>query len=89
MRRQGSPAATLHSHGLRILKIQTLQANERGLQLSAKRKVEIAMYLDRLFPQLEVVQGSAGDGSVWEEIEMLLKSYQTVKEHVYARVEAM
>jgi hypothetical protein len=88
-RRQGSPAATLHSHGLRILKIQTLQANGQGLQLSAKRKVAIAMYLDRLFPRLEAIQGSAGDGGVWEEIEMLVKSYQTVKEHVYAQVEAM
>jgi hypothetical protein len=63
--------------------------NGQSLDMSRTREVEIAMYLDRLFPQLQVLQGPAEDGVVWGEIETLVRSYQTVKEHVYAQVEAM
>ncbi|KAJ2923466.1 hypothetical protein H1R20_g13628, partial [Candolleomyces eurysporus] len=71
-------------HPLRILTINTTSSR---LDLDLRRKIEIATFLDRLFPRLDRLQGSAS--GVWEEVEMLIGSYQAVKEHVYARIEAL
>jgi hypothetical protein len=73
-----------NDHPLQILRINTTSST---LDLSLGKKIEIATFLDRLFPRLDILKGSAL--GVWEEVEMLVKSYQAVKEHVYARIEAL
>ncbi|RXW18323.1 hypothetical protein EST38_g7535 [Candolleomyces aberdarensis] len=71
-------------HPLRILRINTTSSR---LELDLRKKIEVATFLDRLFPRLDRLQGSAS--GVWEEVGMLIKSYQAVKEHIYARIEAL
>ncbi|KAJ2911907.1 hypothetical protein MD484_g8507, partial [Candolleomyces efflorescens] len=77
-------ASSSREHPLRILRINTSSST---LDLDLRKKIEIATFLDRLFPGLDILRGSALN--TWEEVEMLVKSYQGVKEHVYARIEAL
>lgn len=66
--------------------LHTLILNTRGeLHLEQKGSLDLAMYLDRLFPQLRKVQGSSGL-QTWENIDRLVETYQTVREHALTRI---
>ena len=76
-------------HPLRELKINVGDTIAAGaeLNLPASRKADIAMFLDRLFPQLEVVDGSAS--AVWREVGVLVKAFRRQREHFVAQVEGV
>ncbi|TEB19888.1 hypothetical protein FA13DRAFT_1780289 [Coprinellus micaceus] len=77
-------------HPLRILRINTgitVEESKHIVELPVPRKVQIATFLDRLFPRLKEVSGSARD--VWDEIAAWVKSYQEQREHFVQMVEVM
>lgn len=76
-------------HPLRQLTINTgvSQAESTKLNLSASRKADIAMLLDRLFPRLEVVSGTAKE--VWDEVGVMVKAFQKQREYIFAQVDGI
>jgi hypothetical protein len=85
---RGSVRPKAH-HRLQRLCINTGTTAEESkqMQLPVSRKIQIATFLDRLFPALVVVEGSAKES--WSEIEAWVKSYQEQREYIVARVEDM
>ncbi|KAJ3515699.1 hypothetical protein NMY22_g14382 [Coprinellus aureogranulatus] len=71
-------------HPLRKLKVNTggtlLESSRLGLSLS--RKADIAMFLERLFPVLATVEGSAS--TVWDDIGELIVAFRKQRERVAA-----
>jgi hypothetical protein len=76
-------------HPLRELRINTgaTRSESEVLDLPLQRKVDIAMMLDRLFPNLESVSGSAG--AQWDEVGVLLKAFQKQRSFVLREVEGL
>ncbi|KAJ3540174.1 hypothetical protein NMY22_g4412 [Coprinellus aureogranulatus] len=74
---------------LRKLTINTgdTRAGSGALRLPQSRKADIAMFLDRLFPGLEVVRGSAG--KVWDDINALVAAFRRYKTRIFADVEGL
>ncbi|KAJ3523874.1 hypothetical protein NMY22_g11244 [Coprinellus aureogranulatus] len=74
-------------HPLRELTINTGTTLEESkkLELTAQRKVDIAMFFDRLFPKLEVVGGSAVE--LWHEVDVLVKGFQRQRRYFTAEME--
>ncbi|KAF6757980.1 hypothetical protein DFP72DRAFT_1167833 [Ephemerocybe angulata] len=75
-------------HLLRELTINTGVGEGSGtLALDLPRKVQIVTFLDKLFPNLVEVRGSAT--SVWEEIGTWVAAYQELKDDFCAHIEAL
>lgn len=76
-------------HRLRKLRINTGSTvdESRRLDLSVSRKIKIATFLDRLFPALEVVEGSAEE--VWDEIGKWVQAFREPRERFAAQVYAV
>ncbi|KAJ3520966.1 hypothetical protein NMY22_g12514 [Coprinellus aureogranulatus] len=66
-------------HPLRTLRINTgkTSAESSSLDLSLVRKIQIAEYLDRLFPMLQSIEGSSTQ--IWSEVHTLVKSFQGIR----------
>ncbi|KAF5339156.1 hypothetical protein D9611_011190 [Ephemerocybe angulata] len=87
-----SAASTLEryptGHPLRELTVNTGVGEGSGtLALDLPRKVQIVTFLDKLFPNLVEVKGSAT--TVWEEIGTWVAAYQELKDDFCAQIEAL
>ncbi|KAJ3540177.1 hypothetical protein NMY22_g4416 [Coprinellus aureogranulatus] len=74
-------------HPLRTLRIRTGESvpGSSELHLNLSRKVQIATFINRLFPMLECVEGSASE--VWREIDTWVKSYREQSERIFSQVD--
>ncbi|KAJ3542269.1 hypothetical protein NMY22_g3577 [Coprinellus aureogranulatus] len=74
-------------HPLRELKINTgaTVAESTQLEMSPQRRVDVAIFLHRLFPDVEVVCGTAA--GLWDEIEVLVEGFQWQRGHIFAQVD--
>lgn len=76
-------------HPLQKLTINTglTLAESSKLELPLSRKVQIAQFLDRLFPNLVDVRGSVD--TLWSEVDLLVKSYQEQRASFVREVEGL
>jgi hypothetical protein len=82
-----SSKSNMGGHPLHSLTIHTIAEATRSskLKIGLERMVGIARVLDHLFPNLKDIQGSG----VWSDVELLVKSYQSVRREERARMEVM